>query len=381
MLKKKRLFKICTFILDFITKYWVFWVLIGTTCGIIYYHIDPGYYFHSIAFQQKQNQIQENQTVLKNEFVNFHNRLGIKFLNVEQIDEARKEFNQVLKVDPLNQKATKGLFECEVFSQALSEKYDPEIPHIQLTELKKENPKDPLPYLYLGDFYYNHFQMEYALDNYQTASKLDSTVAAAYSGMGNVYDNKKQFKLALDMHYAAYFTSPWNVVYNNNVANAYYRLGDYQNAVSWYNMTMNLNPRCLDLYSNCATVYMFLGDLEKARELQEKQMGLLEDNNTQNLTFNQGEVHFLSRSGESIHIYDYNVKKYYYYLRMGLTYYLLGNETKTLEYIKKANDLHLNEYDKSFVKEILTTDIDNLQQKQPKLTNKTTMFQISLDST
>jgi tetratricopeptide (TPR) repeat protein len=341
-------------------------ILVLFACSY-YYHFSVFYNFKEIGYQQQQKD-------LKNEFVDFHSKLGIQFLYVEQIDAARNEFNQVLKVDPLNQNATRGLFECDVFSETSNKSYDPERTHIQLLALLKEYPNDPLPCLYIGDFAYNHDSYDDALNFYQKAINRSSSVAAAYFGMGLIYEERNKHDLARKMFQTAVNLSYWNALYRDNLAYTNYELKDYREALVWYNGSSVFNSNDLEPYVGYSNSYRCLGDLENAREIQEQQIGLMEDNSIANLTINQRTIFFPTNSGNIIYIYSYDVQKYYFYYNIALTYYLLGNETKTLEYLKKANDLHIDKDSKSNVKEIVKYDITNLQKAQPKLINKTNEF-------
>ena len=67
-------------------------------------------------------------------------------------------------------------------------------------------------------------------------------------------------------------------------------------------------------------------------------------------------------------------KKYYAYYNTALTYYLLGDEKKTTEYVKRANDLHIVNHLESDVKELLDFDIENLQVEQSNFKNRTSEF-------
>lgn len=43
-----------TNLLEFITKNWVVFALVGSYFGLLYFNIDPAYYFHHIGFEQQQ---------------------------------------------------------------------------------------------------------------------------------------------------------------------------------------------------------------------------------------------------------------------------------------------------------------------------------------
>lgn len=331
------------------------------------YGISPLYTLQEVGYHQQQ----EN---LKNNYVKFHNDLGTQFLYVEQFNAARNEFNQVLKVDPLNQNATRGLSECDVYSQTNNTSYNSEITKMRLDAIAKENQNDPLPYLYLGDFFLVRKRVDDASYYYQQAINRDSSIAAAYFGIGVVYDKQNKPDLALKMFHKAVNLSYWNVQFRNNLAYEFYKLGDYQEALNWYSSSVTLDPRHLALYIGYSNSFRCLDDLENAIICQKQQIFFLEDNSTANLPFNQMEIYIFTNSGDIISLYDNDEKKYYFYYNIALTYYLLGNEAQTLEYLKKANDLHVDEDSKSNIKKIVVSDIEILQKAQPKYSNKTIEF-------
>ena len=148
-------------------------------CGVDFLHS-----FKQITFQQQQDEIKQHEDMLKNNFTKFHNNLGTQFLYVEQFDAATNEFNQVLRVDKLNQNATRGLFECNVFSESKNTTYNREITKKRLDALSNESPTDPLPYLYLGDFAFSLNDLNESSKFYNKSISLDNSVAAAYDGLG-----------------------------------------------------------------------------------------------------------------------------------------------------------------------------------------------------
>lgn len=306
--------------------------------------------------------------------MSFHNDLGIKFLYVGQIEAAKNEFNQVLEIDPLDHNATRGLFECEIYSEANNDSCDPELTYMRLRALEIEYPDDPLPYLYLGDFAYNLNDLNHSLDYYQDAISRSSSVAGAYAGMGLIYDEQGRPDLARKMFERAINLTYWNVLYRDNLADVCYELEDYETALHWYNDTMSLDKRNLMSYIGYSNSYRCTGDLESARRLQEQQIQLSENESILNLKINQETYFFPTNSKEITHLNNNNEKRYYIYYNAALTNYLIGDNTKTLEYLNKANNLDLDEDSEFAIKEILIYDIEKLQKAQPKFTNKTAEF-------
>lgn len=327
----------------------------------------------------------EQEDILKNNFTEFHNRFGRKFLYNGRPDASKAEFDQVLQVDPLNQNATRGLFECNLYNDvrncSYDPNYDPGMLWVQLEELSKEYPDDPIPYLYLGDLAFEYDYEDDATYYYEKAIELDSSVAEAYFGLGLIYDQNQEYNLSLKMYQEAVNLSYWNSRYRNNLASTYYDLQDYQSALYWYNGSVMLNPYNLAQYFGYSNCFLCLGDLENACYYQEQQIAFMEDDNISNTTFNNLEFYGVLNDGTVISLYTIDAKKYEAYYHIALTYYLLGDENKTLEYLKKANDLNsLSEYDKSNIKAVISSEIEDLQKAQPQFIYKTNEFQNLMNS-
>ena len=81
---------------------------------------------------------------------------------------------------------------------------------------------------------------------------------------------------------------------------------------------------------------------------------------------------------------DYDMKEYYFYYNIALTYYLLGDENKAVDYLTKARALNLSPNSESKVKKLVNLDLNNLKKvlkthpeiiNQPELINRTIEFQ------
>lgn len=307
-----------------------------------------------------------------------HNDLGISFLYVEQVNAARDEFKKTLELDPLNKKALMSLFQCDVFSKAVSydENYDPEILEKQLEAMLKENPNDPLVYLYLGDFYYGHNEKEKALKYYQKATDIDSSVANAYHGMGRIYAEEHRNDKSLEMELKAYNLSSWNLAYRVNIAHRYYEMNDYRNATAWYKYTLSLDEYYLLPYYDLSHTYRLNGNLEDALNTQNTLIAYLNDDNITTLRINNNNRPW---NFYNINLRNYPMRKYYAYYDIALTYYLLKNETQALEYVNKAKNLHIDENSESDVSKILYWDILKLKKEQPNFTNRTANFRTKFE--
>jgi hypothetical protein len=402
MLKKDKVDNRCTRIFGSICSNWPIYLTLGSgfflLIGCLYYHITPWYTLKEFGDKQHLND-------QKNDFVNFHNDLGIKFLYSKNIDAAREEFNQTLGVDPLNQNAARYKILCDLFNNttiiAVTSKYNSESTRMRLDELMIKNNTDPLLYLYSGELSFNNREWMDAICYYTKTLQLDPNVAAAYEDLGVVGELEKPFLLSdqenktlkkaadiagfeynkenlsdftLKMFKKAVDVEKKKLIYRSNLAGKYYELGDYTNAILLYSGSFDPN---LDSYISFSNSYRCLGDFENASKIQEKQITLMEENNTKDLAMNHNNFYYRTSSANIAALNTYDEKKYYFYYNIALTNYLFEKEPKAREYVKKANNLNLTIESKSKVKEILDYDILALQKTQSnntKLINKANEF-------
>jgi len=239
---------------------------------------------------------------------------------------------------------------------------------MQLDKLLNEDPNDPIPNLFLGEFYFSINDLNNSSAYYIKAHDLDNSTAAAYEGLGNTYFEQHNTDSAIAMYEAALNLSPRNTIYLNNLADIHYERKNYPKASDLYEKTLSLNPYFLAPYCGCANSLRIQGHLGGALRKQEKLIRLFDDNNITNIRINNLPWLLLNKSGETISL-DSGMKKCYIYYNTALTYSLLEKETKTREYLKKANDLNIGEDSTISVKSILDLDIENFQDKQHNHTN------------
>ena len=346
--------------------------LISVPIGWSIFDISPLQPLEEIAFKQSEYRLKEKQDLLRSEMVNRHLKLGNSFLNVMQLDAAKIEFEEALKLDPLNLSAKRGLTKSEIFTPILINDYDPEVMEKRLELILEENPNDPHAFLFLG-IIYTPINQDKALEYYQKAIDNDPSIAAAYFGIGVIYDQQKKPDEALKMYRVALNFSKWNQVFLSNLGDQYYLRKDYQKAIEQYDLLLTLDDRLLPVYYTVSNAYRLRGNLEQARMDQEKLIKLLDNENVTCFMRNQQAWYFHSEH-ENIFFYEYPEKKYYAYYNLAITYYLMGNETEALIYVKKAEDLNLDRDLEKQVKKLIHFDIDTLQEEQKDYRNRTEEF-------
>ncbi len=340
--------------------------------GIFIYDISPFQPLEEIAAKQSEYQKIAADELKKSEIVSNRLKLGNSFLNVLQLDAAKIEFEEALKLDPLNLSARKGLFKSEFFKPIVERDYDPEIMDKRLMLILQEDSDDPQALLFLGHIY-SSIDSKQAIEYYQKAIDKDPSVAAAYFGIGVIYDEQNKHDEALMMYEKALSLSKWNQLFLDNLGYQYYLRKEYNKAIEKYELLLRLNEHFLSAYYIISNAYRVTGNIEQARLDQEKLIKLLDDENVTSLKRNK-EPWFFSFGYEKVYFFNFSKKKFYAYYNMALTYYLLGNETEAMQYIKKAKDLHIDRESELDVKKLVDFDIGMLEEEQRSFLNRTKEF-------
>ena len=344
-----------------LTKNWVVFLfvvsLFGTFLGWLVYDISPLQPLEEIASRQNEYKRKELHLQYRQRMVKRHIDLGNSFLNVAQLDAARGEFENALKLDPDNSEAHLGKLKAEIFAPIANKEYEPEIAKRKLDLILKERPNDPQVLAYLGDIYQNISAQE-AMQYYEQAITHDPTMASAYQGMGIIYDKADKIDDAIKMYEKALALSNWNQTFLNNLGYQYLRRNEYPKAIEKYKLLLQLDYRYLLTYYTLSNAYRLTGNLSMALWFQERLIGLLNDTNMTTLARNRGEWFFHTDS-HRVHFYELPMRKCYALYNAALTAYLQKDYAKADAYVAKANALHSpNAY---LVKSLVRYDIKTIK--------------------
>ncbi|HLB71309.1 MAG TPA: tetratricopeptide repeat protein [Candidatus Methanoperedens sp.] len=369
---KKRFTSLIKYIISNIAIFLFILSIFTTIIGIVIFDISPFQPLEEIAAKQSEYRKIAADDVKKSEIVSDHLKLGNTFLSVLQLDAANIEFDEALKLDPLNLSARRGLLKSEIFKPIVEGDYDPEITEKRLMLILQEDPDDPHALLFLGSIY-SPIDTERAIEYYHIAIDKDPSIAAAYFGIGFIYDEQNRYDEALIMYEKALSLSKWNQLFLDNLGHLYYLRNEYNKSIEKYELLLRLNENYLPAYYTISNTYRLTGNMEQARLDQETVIKLLGDENVTRLKRNE-EPWFFSFGSDKVNFFDYSKKKSYAYYNIALTYYLLGNESEAKGYLKKAKDLHLDKESELDVKRLIYFDIGMLGAKQPALLNRTEEF-------
>jgi tetratricopeptide (TPR) repeat protein len=316
-----------------------------------------------IARRQNEYRRKEVQEQYRTRMVRRHIDLGNRFLDVWQLDAARTDFVNALKLDPLNVEAQMGLFKAEVFTPILENDFDPEIAEKRLQMILRENENDRHALLYLGSVYM-HIEQGTALEFLQAALSQDSTLAAAYINMGLIFDMQNKPDDALAMYEKAAEFSEWNQMVLNNLGYEYIRKREYEKAIPKLELLLNLDNRCLIGYWNLSNAYRLCGAFDSAYLLQKQLIRLLSDPNVTSLSRNQGIWFFETGPDSGVKFYSLPQKQCYSYYSLALTSFILGREDEADGFMETAQALEVD--DRAPATEFLISNLNRLA-REPDL--------------
>ncbi len=331
-----------------------------------------------IAFEQEKNRREQKQEEFKKSITNRYIELGNSLLNVSNLEVAKTEFENAIKIDPLNTDAQLGLIKSEIFYSTKNGIYNAEVSRKKIELILEEKPSDPHACSFLGDVYNSLFTDEHAdiaLELYNKAISFDDKIATAYFGIGSINDRRGKLDDALSWYTKAYNLSQWNPFYANSIAYQCLQRKQYKEAVKKYELILRIQGDFIIPYYNISNCYRILGNFEIAHSYLLCLLDLLENNKITSLNYNRG-AWFYNVYSENILINNFEEKKCWAYYGMALTNYLLDDNVNTNKYIEQVKLLQIQEVE--WIKIIVRYEIDLLINEQPQLKSKLDHYKIDI---
>jgi tetratricopeptide (TPR) repeat protein len=180
-----------------------------------------------------------------------HYDRGVEYGAQGKFKEAKEEFEEALKVDPLYGPAKQNL---KVVEDSIDQKIKREIT-INLFKIEI-NPRDADAYYNLGVVYDKKGWYNQAILNYTKAIEINPRDAVAYYNRGNAYGNKNRHNRAISDYTKAIKINPRDADAYNNRGNAYYRKRQHDYAILDFTKAIEINPGHATAYNNRGFVYL-----------------------------------------------------------------------------------------------------------------------------
>lgn len=217
-----------------------------------------GLYQEGLIYNPNANQLRVN--------------LGLAYLNLKQIREAKRSFHSVLKNDPTNTEAITGLGRVAALTQ------HPDWAEQLYNDALKLNPESLLTLSYLGEFSLKQKKYAQAQEIYEKILKIlpDATwakIALNDAKYGPILDTIGEKEGTKDFHEAEVLyqeliqESDYNTIYYIKLGQLYIKTNRAQEAISLYDQGLKEYPTSIDLEVALGFAYLANGELEKGKRL------------------------------------------------------------------------------------------------------------------
>ena len=205
--------------------------------------------------------------------------VGIEYAVQGRFEEARLEFEKVLKVDPSFESARIAL---ELIENVIDQKVRKEtaIHHFKadgciirrqwdeaIAECDKAleiNHKFAMGYVDRGIAHVGKREYGRAISDFNKAIEINPRLSGFYLSRGIVYSYKGEYDKAISDFNKAIELNPRYAKAYNNRGIAHAIKGQYEKTISDYNTAIEINPRFAEAYNNRAVAYFYKRDYETA---------------------------------------------------------------------------------------------------------------------
>ena len=142
------------------------------------------------------------------------------------------------------------------------------------TDAIKKSPNKKRPYVNLGNYLYEHGDLDRAQELFQTAVSLDPNHPVAYNNLGTIYAAQGDMDAALEAFQTAVRLTPRYADAHFNIGNVYYYRKQYEEAIRHYREAVAYDPDLIEALHNLAAAQYEHGDIDDAIATYRKTISL-----------------------------------------------------------------------------------------------------------
>ena len=176
-----------------------------------------------------------------------------------RLEEALKEYEAVLKVDPSSYPAHMGAGNIKLRLR----QPDEAVVHYQAA--CRIDPLKAQPYMRLGRIYATQNQYDQAIVQYQNVIKLDGKSPAGFVGLGGVLLLKGNYAEATENLLQALRLNPRLITARRRLAQAYAQQKNFPEAIAQLNAALRIEPESAGTYVGLGRIYLTQKDYKSAR--------------------------------------------------------------------------------------------------------------------
>ena len=207
---------------------------------------------------KKAKDLLEQVVLIKPNFADAYNNIGICLEKLNDLDGAIKNYNLAINNRPNFAEAHNNI---GVVFQKLRN-FDQAILQYKKAITYKNLYLDA--YVNLANLFKEIKQFEEAIKNYDLAINLNPKLAEVYNNKGNALKEIRKFEEAIKNYDLAINLNPKLAEVYNNKGNALKEIRKFEEAIKNYDLAINLNPNFAEAYFNTATALQDIKNFEKA---------------------------------------------------------------------------------------------------------------------
>ncbi len=181
--------------------------------------------------------------------VSDYERLGDIYFEQGNIDIAFVQYNKALHLDP-GQNNIRYKIGCLFLKKGLAEEARQEFEEI--LKNNSNNSLNALTYLGLGRAYFKIGDYEKAKDSFLQATNLDASLWEAHNFIGIIYDQQRQFDAAITQYFEAIAIKPNISILFNNLGISFLLKGEYDKSAKSFSEALQFEPQDSKVYNNLA---------------------------------------------------------------------------------------------------------------------------------
>lgn len=244
-------------------------------------HIDPRndeVYIQRANILSKQGNHQKAIDSLKialqytEDFADVYSLLGMEYLFVDEILEAKNAFIKCLEHDSEDQTALYNVVYCYDFLDNHQEAIE------FLEEFIDHNPYSEVAWHQLGRQYYTLKDYRKAIESFDFACVIDEDFVGAYLEKGKSYEKLKMYTQAINCYKETLqLDDPSSYVYRR-IGFCYEALKEYDKALKYYLRSVHEDPLMDKSWVAIADLHLKKSDFKKALQFVNKALGIDEHN-------------------------------------------------------------------------------------------------------
>ncbi|HMA61621.1 MAG TPA: tetratricopeptide repeat protein [bacterium] len=215
-------------------------------------------YFHEGNYEKAVKYLEKAKN---SESANYkiYNMLGQSYQALDELDHAKKSFQQGLENEPNSEELHNNLGKMyqsqEEWSQARH----------HYKKAFQINPDHYPSNFNLGKLEHEQDNLNEAIKYYRQALEIKPELAAPLNNMSSIFLKNGDYRKALSTAKKAHTLAPKESTIQITLGNAFNKAGQYQKAIQCYNQVLKDDPYSAEVHTNLGSTYFNMRNLEKSR--------------------------------------------------------------------------------------------------------------------